>query len=77
METYIKHSTRTVPFATETVSVSRKKLMAGDDTMTIVAREEAAAYDGREQARGQYLSPAARLLADLYLKSLDKEADAQ
>lgn len=77
MEENINHLTEPVTFDTETVTVSRKELIEFYQAKSGEVREEAAPYAASGEGFGQYLMPAARLLADLYLKSREKEADAQ
>ncbi|MCL6549134.1 MAG: hypothetical protein K6T30_09535 [Alicyclobacillus sp.] len=67
-------STASARFARETVSISRKDLIAGwCAEAENEVREPIEQYTPADDDRAAYLSPAAQLLAELYLKT--KEAD--
>lgn len=66
-----------VAFATETVSISRKDLIGGHNIKAEVACEEPGRYVTSNATDDQYLMPASRLLAELYLRSCDKEVTAR
>lgn len=55
---------------TETLSISRKDLIAGRRTSTgLEVREQSETYNGCSSAKIDYLSAAAELLAEFHLKA--------